>query len=47
MLSPIPQATVTNLSTSAKDDEGQFQEEQQQRNSAAARSRSLHMANAQ
>ncbi|KOX76477.1 hypothetical protein WN51_12158 [Melipona quadrifasciata] len=44
MLSPIPQATVTNLNAPAKDDEVQYQEEQQ-RNSVMARSRSIHIGN--
>lgn len=46
MLSPIPQATVTNLNAPAKEDEVQFQEEQQ-RNGAMARSRSIHIGNVQ
>lgn len=45
MLSPIPQATVTNLNAPAKEDEAQFQEDQ--RNSVVARSRSMHVANVQ
>ena len=47
MLSPIPQATVTNLNPPpAKEDEVQFQEEQQ-RNGTMARSRSIHIGNVQ
>lgn len=47
MLSPIPQATVTNLNQApAKEDEVQFQEEQQ-RNGTMARSRSIHIGNVQ
>lgn len=50
MLSPIPQATVTNLSTSVvKEDAAHFPDEQQRTSTAVSRSprSGVHIANLQ